>query len=225
MSLFLLERGNNGKSCKKSHSHEAFSFFIQPKWSWLVQIRLLWLFSHCEINYQKSSGLAIINKGWKIHPLSHARVKKTMTKSISGSKRCQKHSNKKITSIFTAFLPMHMFASEVVEVTGKFLWACVYSVGHPEIRNKCTAFSDVIFSPYSLSLFKLNLVAHWRQCFISDRWTVLPLKNCQPCWWAILLLEEEISVWGKITHQPSLTHFHSPSCLFSCMLHQAELLQ
>lgn len=107
-----------------------------------------------------------------------------MSEFISGPKRCtiqcQKHSSKKIISISTAFLPMHIFASEVVEVMGKFLWAHDYSVRYPEIFNKWTSFSDVIFSPYLLSLFKLNLVACLGQCFILDRRTVLPLANCQP---------------------------------------------
>jgi len=69
---------------------------------------------------------------------------------------------------------MHAFASEVVEVTWKILWAQVYSVRHSETYNKGTSFSDLIFPP-SLSLFELNLAACLGQCFVSARWTALPL--------------------------------------------------
>lgn len=70
----------------------------------------------------------------------------------------QKHSSKKIVSFSSAFLPTQAFASEVAEVTGRILWAHVYSVKQPETFNKWTYFSDVIFPPSSFPLFKLNLV-------------------------------------------------------------------
>ena len=121
---------------------------------------------------------------------------------------------------------MHAFASEVVEVTWKILWAQVYSVRHSETYNKGTSFSDLIFPP-SLSLFELNLAACLGQCFVSARWTALPLWSHEL---PALPVSNPAARGGNLClrqdNSPASSHTlpDSPSCLFSCMLHQAELL-